>query len=71
LEQCDLREQRLNAARVAALVWQAANDTARLPRQSRAEIQGIIDRTGLGAQMKAFGEYEEWARGSRGRAPSK
>ena len=71
LEQCDLREQRLNGARVAALVWQAANDAARLPRQSRAEIQGIIDHTGLGAQMKAFGEYEEWARGSRGRAPSK
>ena len=68
LEQCDLREQRLNAARVAALVWQAANDTARLPRQSRAEIQGIIDHTGLGAQMKAFSEYEDWARGSRGRA---
>ncbi len=67
-EQCDLQEQRLNAARVAALVWQAANDTAKLPRQSRAEIQAVVDHTDLGAQMKAFGEYEDWAHGTRGRA---
>jgi hypothetical protein len=69
-EQCDLREQRLNSARVAALVWQAANDTTRLPRQSRTDIQSIIDHTDLGAQMKAFGEYEDWTKGLRGRVPS-
>jgi hypothetical protein len=66
-EQCDLAEQRRNAARVGQLVWALGNDTTRLPRQTREQIQAVVDRTELGSEMKAFGEYEDWISGRRGR----
>jgi hypothetical protein len=66
-EQCDLREERFNAASVAALVWAAANDETRLARQGRDDVEKLIEGTELGAQMKAFGIYDEWTTGARGR----
>jgi hypothetical protein len=67
-DQCDLREQRFNAASVAALVWAAAADDSRLPRQGRSEVEKLIEGTDLGAQMKAFALYDAWTSGARGRA---
>jgi hypothetical protein len=66
-DQCDLREQRFNAASVAALVWAAASDTTRLARLERGEVEKLIEGTGLGAQMKAFALYDAWISGERGR----
>lgn len=70
-EQCDARTLRTNAAVVGALTWGFANMDARLPRQSRAEVQALIDKTDLGQQMKSFNVWDEWAEGTRGRAPEK
>ncbi|QSQ28021.1 M20/M25/M40 family metallo-hydrolase [Pyxidicoccus parkwayensis] len=68
-EQCDARTLRGNAAVVGALTWSFANMEERLPRQSRAEVESLINTTDLGQQMKSFDVWDEWAAGTRGRAP--
>ncbi len=66
-DKVDLQQLRLNSAIAAALVWGFANDTSRLPRQTRAEIAALINNTDLETQMKNFAVWEAWANGSRGR----
>jgi hypothetical protein len=66
-EQCDARTLRTNAAVVGALAWGFANMDERLPRQSRAELEALINSTDLGQQMKSFNVWDEWAAGTRGR----
>ena len=60
---------RLNAAVTAALVWGFAEDAPRLPRQTRADVQALMDRTDLDDQMKTFNLWDDWAAGRRGRRP--
>ena len=55
---------------VAALTAYAlANDEKRIaPRQTRAQIEELLKRTGLRQEMKTFGVWEMWQDGKRGRA---
>jgi len=68
-DKVDLEQLRLNAAIAAAVTWGFANDAIPWRRQTRAEIQQLIDSTDLGEQMKTFALYEAWEKGERGRAP--
>jgi hypothetical protein len=70
-EQCDARTLRTNTAVVGALAWGFATMDAKLPRQSRAEVEALVSGTDLGQQMKAFNVWDEWAAGTRGRAPER
>jgi carboxypeptidase Q len=67
LGQCDTGVLRLNEAVLAGLLWNLANDSARLPRQTRADVQALMDRTDLDDQMKTFNLWDDWAAGARGR----
>lgn len=66
-DKVDLKQLRLNAAIAAAVTWGFANDEIPWRRQSRAEIQELIDSTDLGEQMRTFGLFEAWKNGERGR----
>jgi len=66
-EKVDLLQLRLNAAIAAAVTYGFAQMNVTWQRQSRAEVQKLIDATDLGAQMKSFGVWEGWVDGSRGR----
>jgi hypothetical protein len=66
-DKVDPVQLRLNAAIAAAVTWGFANDAIDWGRQSRAEVQQLIDSTDLGEQMKTFGLYESWESGERGR----
>lgn len=70
-DQCDARTLRTNTAVVGALTWGFANMEERLPRQSRAEVESLIQSTDLGSQMKSFNVWDEWSAGTRGRAPER
>ncbi len=69
LGQCDLRQLRQNSQIAAAVVWDAANASARLPRQSPAEVAELFRRSDLAQQMVSMGVWDEYARGRRGVAP--
>ena len=69
-EKVDLRQLRMNAAIAAAVTWGFANLDLHLPRQSRAELEHLIDRTDLRTQMARFGLWESWRTGQRGREGS-
>ena len=66
-DKVDQHQLRLNSAIAAAVIWGFANDTARLPRQSHADVEALINATGLESQMKDFAVWEDWANGIRGR----
>ncbi len=66
-DKVDLKQLRLNAAVAGAVILGFAEMDADWGRQSRAEIQHLIDATGLGTDMKAFGFMEDWVSGERGR----
>jgi hypothetical protein len=66
LDKCDLRQLRLNAAIVAAVVYGFAEDEARWTRQTRAEVDALVRSTDLGQQMKTFGLLDAWNAGARG-----
>ncbi len=70
-DKVDQRQLRLNAAVAAAVTWGFANDGGvSWRRQTRAEVQELIDSTDLGEQMRTFGLMEPWERGERGRRES-
>jgi hypothetical protein len=66
-DKVDQRQLRLNAAITAALVWGFANDDARVPRYSRAQLENLIESTDLEEQMRHFAVWADWAAGRRGR----
>jgi hypothetical protein len=69
-DKVDLFALRRHAAYIAVTMAGLANRDARPgPRQSRAEIEKLLQDTGLDVQMKAFGMWEDWAAGRRGRQP--
>ncbi|NMO16581.1 M28 family peptidase [Pyxidicoccus fallax] len=70
-EQCDARTLRTNAAVVGSLAWGFATMDEKLPRQSRAEIESLVNSTDLAQQMKAFDVWDEWTNGTRGRSPER
>jgi hypothetical protein len=66
-DKVDQRQLHLNAAIAAAVTWGFAQMEVDWTRQSRQEVQALIDATDLGDQMKTFGLWEPWVSGERGR----
>lgn len=66
-DKVDRQQLRLNSAITAAVIWGFANDEARLPRQSHAEIEALINGSDLQQQMRNFAVWDGWADGTRGR----
>jgi hypothetical protein len=69
-DKVDRRQLRLNAAIAAAVTWSFAETEVDWKRQSRSEIQRLIDTTDLGKEMRVFHLMEGWEKGERGRAPT-
>ncbi len=67
-DKVDLHQLRLNAAIMAALTYGFANMEVSWKRQTRTEIQKMIDTTDLRKQMEMFYLYPGWLDGSRGRS---
>jgi carboxypeptidase Q len=66
----DAREAHINAAIAAAVIWRIADAPDRPgPRQSRAEVQHLLEQTGLVDVMKAFGQWKDWESARRGANP--
>lgn len=69
-DKVDLRELKLHTAIAAVTAFGIAERTAPVgPRQSRAEIEGLLKNTGLDAQMKTAGIWRLWESGERGHLP--
>jgi carboxypeptidase Q len=66
-DKVDLRQLRLNGAVAAAVTWSFANMDVTWGRQTRAQVEQLISTTDLGDQMKAFGVWDGWEDGTRGR----
>jgi hypothetical protein len=65
----DLETARRNAAVAAAATLGLANAPTRIgPRQSRAEVEGLLVRNKLDHQMRVYSLWDDWETGSRGRA---
>ena len=68
-DKVDLEQARRNAAVAAVAVLGFANAPGRPgPRQSRAQVQQLLVRSGLEKQMKVYALWSEWESGERGRA---
>ena len=66
-DKVDLKQLRLNAAVAAAVILGFAEMDVDWDRQTRAEIQHLVDTTALGTDMKVFGLMKLWDSGRRGR----
>ncbi|RMF65260.1 MAG: M20/M25/M40 family metallo-hydrolase, partial [Calditrichaeota bacterium] len=67
-DKVDLNQLRLNAAIAAAVTYGFAQMEVDWHRQTRAEIETLMQTTDLGKQMKSFGLWQAWQDGSRGRS---
>jgi Zn-dependent M28 family amino/carboxypeptidase len=67
-DKVDVTQARRNAAIAAVTVSGIANAPARLgKRQSRAEIEQVLAKSGIADQMKKYGLWTDWETGKRGR----
>ena len=67
-DKVDLPQLRKHIAIAAYLTYAIADAPERLgPRQSRAEVEALVKETHLDDQLKAFGFWNGWASGQRGR----
>ncbi len=67
-DKVDFKSLKINSAIVAAVVLGFANaDPVTWKRQSRADVEQLINSTDLGQQMKSFNMWNDWAQGKRGR----
>jgi Zn-dependent M28 family amino/carboxypeptidase len=66
-DKVDPRQMRINAAVAAAVTLGFADMDADWPRQTREELEELIEKTDLGDQMKTFGLWDGWLSGKRGR----
>jgi len=67
-DKVDIAQARQNAAVAAVAVLGIANAPTRLaPRQSRAEVEKLLAKSGLAQQMKTYSLWEDWESGKRGR----
>jgi Zn-dependent M28 family amino/carboxypeptidase len=67
-DKVDFREARFNAAIAAVAVAGIANAPGRPgPRQTRAEITKVLEKSGVADQMKTYGLWADWESGKRGR----
>jgi carboxypeptidase Q len=68
LDKVDIRELKLTTILAAVTAWGIADRLEPLgKRQTRAELETLIQETGLDQQMKTLGYWEEWTSGKRGR----
>jgi hypothetical protein len=66
-DKVDAREAHANAAIAAALVWGLAERPERpAKRQTRAEVERLLNATQLEEQMRAFAQWEDWVARKRG-----
>ena len=67
VDRVNTRELRANSAIANSLVWWLAEHPERFGRrQSKDEVENLITDTKLDAQMKAFGQWEDYRAGKRG-----
>jgi len=67
-DKVDQREAKAAEAALASLVWELANRDERIgKRQSRAEVDALIQATHFDDQMKAFGQWDAWLATPAGR----
>jgi len=66
-DKVDLEQVRLNSAIAAAVGYGLANSNWSIPRQTRAELETMIDTTDLEAQMRSFAVWDGWTDRTRGR----
>ena len=66
-DKVDLRQLKLNSAIVAALTLGFANMEVTWKRQTRQEIEQLLQTTSLRQQMEMFDLYPGWEDGTRGR----
>jgi hypothetical protein len=70
LDHLDIQELKRNAAIAAVTVFGIAERAEPIgPRQSRGEIESLLNTTDLGEQMKLAGLWPPWESGQRGRLP--
>ena len=68
-DKVDFDQLKKHVAIASALVYQIADAPQPLgPRQNRAQIEALVKDTHLDDQLKAFGMWQEWQQGARGRA---
>ncbi|HET6371895.1 MAG TPA: M28 family peptidase [Candidatus Polarisedimenticolia bacterium] len=66
-DRVNTREAKSNVAIASALIWALAESPDRpIPRQTRAEVEELLVKTGIDSQMKAFGQWNDWTAGQRG-----
>jgi Iap family predicted aminopeptidase len=69
-DKVDQEQLKANTAIAAVVTWGLADLAAvPAPRQSRAEVEVLVQSTGLVDQMKLFGLWAPFVSGARGRAP--
>jgi hypothetical protein len=65
-DKVDVAAAKENEAIDAALLWSLANSDARLPQQTRAEVEKLLVEQHLAEQMKQFAQWDDWAAHRRG-----
>jgi carboxypeptidase Q len=66
-DRSNLEEQKVTEAVASTLVYGLAEMAERpAARQSRRDVEQLIERTKLDQQMKLFGQWEAWRSGKRG-----
>lgn len=69
-DKVDIPALKKQVAIAALTAYALANGERRLaPRQTRAQIEELLKRTGLEQEMKTLGLWSAWESGERGRAP--
>ena len=69
-DKVDVRELKDNTAIAAVLLWELANaPAAPAPRQTRAQVEHVVQETGLDKEMKTYGVWDDFMSGTRGRMP--
>jgi carboxypeptidase Q len=68
-DKVDFDQLKKHVAIATTLVYEIADSQQPLgPRQNRSQIESLIKETHLDDQLKAFGMWQEWEQGTRGRA---
>ena len=70
LDKVDIRTLQMHVAIAAVTAFGIADRQERLaPRQSRQEVESLMQRTGLDKQLQTLGYWPDWQSGTRGRHP--
>lgn len=67
MDRVNLKEEKTTEAVAAVLLWSFAENPERLARrQTRAEVEKLLEDTKLVDQLKVFGQWEDFKAGKRG-----